>query len=266
MAARIIHFAVALLGRLRRRPGYMFLTAGDEVLAAQLPVRFAFVWLDLMVLSGAWGGLSVLLYSWTWGLFGDYSGIPFMPVAAVLTVGTLLLYRRSVTALAESLSKTGTAVMAITCLILLVQTLCLLGLKSWNPDFPQYLPPTWQWLRPRTMFRPLLLAPLWGGWAMLAACQFCKPGGTTEPVVAAMARGCGPAVTAMSLAAVLTATILYFNHLPWMQLSISAMPMAVAILGGPLLGWKDGSLSRRVLLANNLLAQIAFLLAYLANR
>jgi hypothetical protein len=244
----------------------MLLTAEDDALANQPPGRFGRAWFGLVLLSLGWGACSMVLWSWTWGLFGDFSGIPLMPVAVVTAVGLMGLYPRCLLALAGSLVGREPRRSVAASVIVAVWVLMLLGLKSWNPDFPHYLPYIWQWTRPRMMFRPLLLAPLWGGWAMLLTGQFCRPGELCEPVVAALTRGCSVVMTTVVLAALLGVTVTYFNHLPWTQLSISATAIVTAAAGGVLLCRRWGGLCRGALLATNMLTQIAFMLAYLANR
>ncbi len=266
MPGRMLIAVARGLRWLTHRPGYMLLTAAEEALSGQRPGRFARAWLSVMVVSVLWGGCSVLLWSWTWGLFGDFSGIPLMPAAVVVVLGLSWPYARSLLALAESLvGRDGPRTVAVAVLVT-GWTLMLLGLKSWNPDFPHYFPPLLQWTRPRMMFRALLLAPIWGGWAMLLAGQFCRPSARTEPVVASFARGCGAMTATAVLAVLVLVTVTYFNHLPWTQLSISATPIVTAAVGGVLLCRRWGGLCRSALLGTNLLTQIAFLLAYLAHR
>jgi hypothetical protein len=263
---RLAVVAIGVLRWLAQRPAYMMLTAGDEELARQPPRRFAHAWVGMMLLSLVWGLATVQVWSLTWGVFGDYSGIPLMPAAAVLSVYALWLYRHSILALAGViLTRQGHQVLA-TGTILVALSLILLGLKSLNPDYPTDLPPAWQWIRPRTMYRALSLAPLWGGWAMLVACQFSKPAESAPPAVAAFAAGCTPLAACVVLAAVLSATIVYFGYLPWRPLSISAVAMVVAAAAGPAVSKRRGGLDRNALLATNLLTQLAFLLACLANR
>lgn len=266
MLSKIMKVATGLPRWAGQRPAYLLFVAGDEELSRQPPERFERAWLETMLLSLIWGWAAVQIWSLTWSVFGDYSGIPLMPVASVLTVMVLWPYRRGVLALAEVVCpKEGHRPMAVG-VILAGMVLMWLGLKSWNPDFPTHLPPAWQWLRPRTMFRALMLAPLWGGWSMLVACLLCKPSAATPPAVSAYARGCSPPAAAAVLAVVLSATIVYFNHLPWRQLSISVVAMVVAAVSGPVICRQRGGLDRNVLLGANLLTQLAFLLAYLANR
>ncbi len=266
MPSKIITALRLTGGWLARRPGYMLLTAGDEAIAAEPPERFRLAWLEIMAISLGWGACAPELYSWTWGSFASPTGLTFVPVAIVLAVGMGWLYLRSVLALAEVLGGEGPGRSVAAAVIVAIWTLFLLDLKAYDPDFPYYLPHMLQWLRPRMMFRALLLAPLWGGWAMLITCQFCKPGERTSAPVAAFARGCGPLTATAVLAVLLPVTVLYFNHLPWTQLGISATAVIVAGAGGAVLCRIRGGLCRRALLAANMLTQMGFMLAYLANR
>ena len=68
------------------------------------------------------------------------------------------------------------------------------------------------------------------------------------------------------MAGPLAGSIIYFNFLPWTQLSISAAVIFASIAGGAVLGRLNGGLNRKTLLGANLLSQIVFILAYLANR
>ncbi|MGC9455487.1 MAG: hypothetical protein ACP5HU_11590 [Phycisphaerae bacterium] len=262
---RILGSAVGLLSR---RPGYMLLAADDHRLSAEPAQRFRWAWVELMLLSAAWGVASALLWELCANTFGWYStDFPLIPAAAVLTVTVLSLYRRAITATAELLGgKQQAGTSAAAAIIVVVMALILLGLRSWQPDWPVHMHPWLQWLRPRTMYRPLVLAPVWGAWAMLITPQFRRPDAGTEPQVAQFARGCGPFAAAVCMAAPLTGSIVYFNHMPWTQLGISATAVLTAVAGGQILCALGGGLRRRNLLAANLLTQMAFLLAYLANR
>lgn len=192
---------IALICRwLTHLSGYMLLTAGDEALAAEPAERFARAWRSLIAVSLVWGVASAGLYGVAWAVFGEYTGIQLMPVAAVLAMWVLWFARRMVAALGRELAggDPGEQAAAVA-VIVVVLALALLGLKSWQPD--------WQvgWLRvPRTMFRVLILAPLWGAWSMFVAALFCRATRHTEPSVAAFIGGCGP-LTASALMAVLLA-------------------------------------------------------------
>ena len=248
------------------RPSYMLLTAGAERLAAQPPHRFARAWVGLMLLSLGCALALVAAASWSWLLFQDFGRL-IMPSLAATAVFVLWPFRRGMVALAETIAGDDSTARALTASVLvLALMMCLLRISPVNHH--EYSLRGWLiWLRPENeFFRLLLLMPLWGGWEMLIAVQLGKIGDVTEPAVAAFARGCGPVPMVLSLAAVLAITIQYFNFLPWAQVSISAAAIVAAAVGGAALCRRSGGLTRRALLAGNVLTQFVFLLAYLVVR
>jgi len=148
---------------------------------------------------------------------------------------------------------------------LLVLTLGLLSLKR---DFrhDSYLAPVIVWIRPWfKLYRPIVLMPLWGAWAMLIVPQFCRHGAKTLPQVAAFAKGCRPFSAAVVMGLLLALTITYFNFLGWRQLSILASALVGSGLSGVMFCRFEGGLTRRALLSANVLTQLIFLLACLAT-
>jgi len=250
------------------RPAYLFMTATDARLRAEPAERFGRLWLGLLLLSLAWGGVSAGLYTAAWVIFGDYFGVPLMPVAAVVGGMGLWLYRRSFSALGDTLAEEKSGAALVSAVVTVLLALSLLGLRGWKSDYPASLPAVLTWLRPRPLYRPLLLGPLWGAWAMLIGSQVFSRGGSSfaSPAVEALKSGCGPLKSSIVLAILLAWTTYYFNYLPWTQLSISAAAVGGALLSGWALARRRGGLDRQALLAVNLLTQIVFLMAYLANR
>ena len=86
------------------RPSYMLLTASDTRLAETSPEPFRRAWLGLMVLSGLWGAAMAYLYGGAWSLFGEVTGMPLMPAAAVTVAMAGWLYRRAIVTLARGLA------------------------------------------------------------------------------------------------------------------------------------------------------------------
>ena len=249
------------------RPSYLLLVAADERLSAAGAQQFAHAWPGVMVLSLAWGLASAGLWGVGLVVFGNPADLPLMSTALVVGASAIWPYRRAVSAVGEVLGGGDSRIEGlVTCVTVIFWALALLGLEGWDHDWPTSLAPHWRWLRAQPMYRALLLAPLWGGWAMLIVPQFCRANGRTEPAVAAFAAGCGPLAAAACMGAIAAGTVLYFNYLPWRQLSISAAAVLAAIAGGVVLCRTAGGLNRRSLLAANLLTQLAFLAAYLANR
>jgi cobalamin synthase len=142
-----------------------------------------------------------------------------------------------------------------------------LGLLSIKQDFRSdaSLPKFIAWIRPwEKVYRVPILMPLWGAWAMLVTPQFYRRKSAGDGAVAAFARGCGPLTATAVMGLLLALTITYFNFLPWAQLTISAVTVFAAVAGGTVCCWLDGGLTRRALLAANVITQLVFLLVSLA--
>ncbi len=253
---------------LTNRPAYALLTASDERLGRLQPQRFRGAWVGVMLISLLCGVGLVGLWGAAWAIYGDYD-ILIMPALVTAAVFVLWPFREALVSLAEAIGgRNPTARAASAAVLVLILIMCFMRMKSAPVYRHEYvLPAALAWIRPQQeLYRVLLLMPLWGGWAMLITCQFCKVSDRTEPAVAALAKGCGPLATAACMGMLLAATIMYFNFLPWTQLSISAAAIIAAVGGGLVLCKLVGDLKRNVLLGTNLLTQIAFILTYLANR
>lgn len=248
------------------RPCYQLVTLSDEKLRAESPQRFSRAWLGLVAGSLGWGVASAWLWAGVWKLFNDPSDLMIMP--AVVTAGVIVwLFRQGAVALIEiPFGREGTirALGATGLVMLVIMVLLRLQADWYASEYPlrAYI----AWVRPGgKVYRVLVLMPLWGAWSMLAVCQFCRPTRRTEPAVAAFARGCGPLATAGCMAVGLAMTIGYVGYLGLgAQLAIPAVTIAAAIISGLVMCRATGALTRRGLLAGNLLTQIVFVLAFLA--
>ena len=261
-----IRFIILTYRWLIRRPGYMLMTACDDRLAAEPAERFARAWVGLMLFSLLCGLGLAGLWGLAWKFFPD-SDMLLMHSAVTVAAFALWPFRRHVAAMADLLAGRDTTVRATAAAALvLVLALCLMRMDT-DPIYQGVLAGWASWLRPDYEFsRVLVLMPVWGGWSMLITCQFRRPGEGTCPAVAALARGCGAVVTAGGMGVIMAVTIVYFNFLPWMQLTIPAATVAAAIIGGLVFCRITGGLSQKALLATNMLTQLVFLMAYLSNR
>ncbi len=251
----------AIFHWLTHRPGYMLLTAGDEELSAERPERFARAWMELLILSLGWGMAMWGIWAGLWPIFGP----KILPAILVGAFWLLWPGRRVAASTAEFLggrNVTNRAIAASIWAILLVVCLAMLE-QTWRRDSP--LPGFLAWFRPSDkIYRPLILMPLWGCWAMLITPQFCKPRHGCSPAVAAFARGCGALSAAAVMGLLLAVTIIYFNYLPWEQLGISGVAIATAVIAGIVCCRLRGGLCRSALLGANAATQMAFLLACVA--
>lgn len=263
-----------------RSGGYLLLAGRDEALAAA--PRMGRAWLSLIGVSLLWGVFMAWLWSTAWSVFGDYSGMHLMHTAVILSFSALWLYRRGVEAVSECLGSAGRSQTLGTVVAVLVWALMLLGLRQshdldvvvwpggWlaglSEAWRHALAQLWRGLFPMVVQRVLILAPLWGAWGMLATCQFCRPTERTSAPVAALARGVTAPVLALAMALPLGMTLLWLYFLDWWRLLVPGVTIVFAIAAGRVVCTREGGLTRRALLAVNVLTQLAFLAAYLANR
>ena len=245
----------------------MLLTAGDEQLSSELTGRFTYAWAGLLILALGWGLGSAGIWAVAWKLFGEPVG-RLMPAVAVAVVFGLWLFRRALTGMAEILfasSSTGRSMIVSSFILILTVTLLSLQPDYYRADSP--LPAIISWFRPWVkIYRVLILMPLWGIWATLVTPQFCRPTAETEPALVAFSRGCGPLAVTAVMGLLLAVTITYFNFLPWEQLAVSAVTVFGAITAGVIFCRLTGGLTRKAMLAANVLTQLIFALAYLATR
>ena len=269
MSKRLIIAKLAAVCRwLLSRPSYMLLTASDERLSREAPGRFANAWPGLMLLSLGCGILLAALWGLSWRLFKEPTNIQFTPAAVAVAVFVLWPFRRGISALAEIVAGAGATNRAVvSALSVAVLTLCMLGFSGSQYHREPALPDFLVWARPSVeLYRVLILMPLWGGWAMLITGQFCRPNDETEPALAEFVRGCGPTVATACMLLPGLLTWAYFHFLNGWEISISAATIIAAIAGGIAMAHRTKGLKRNTLLAVNVLAQLAFALAYLANR
>lgn len=246
------------------RSAHVLLNAPGVRLSAHVPTNEA-TWLGVLLLSLATGLLSVAVWGGAWRLLGDLR-LWWIPPVTTLTVLVLGPLRRTLLSWASLGGGRRSIRGLLLCAPLLLLGLCLLRLR----DLPIYcespLPAWMTWLRPQyEQYRVLLLMPLWGGWGMLIAGRFCRQSDRTEPAVAHLPHTCGPMTAALCMGVLLAITIVYFSYLPWTQLTISGAAIFAAVFGSMALCRLSGGLRRDTLLAVNLLTQLTFLLAYLAN-
>jgi len=245
--------------------GYVYLTGTERALAARGAAGVT--WWGVMVASLAWGLFAAGVWSVGNVLFGSKNAAP-----GLLTAAAMLLWpmRRALTSLA-SLGTRESASRSLTLAVLAAGAIVLV-LEVGAPVYPPKEDWLWwgiAWAFPHEHlqhFRALILAPLWGVWAMLAAPKLCRPDGRLDAATRALADSGGPVLTSALLVVPLGATMLYFQWMGWWVFIPAAAPLATAVLTPTLLARLGAALCRRTLLASNALAQLALLLAYLVGR
>lgn len=250
------------------RAALTLLAGSDEKLSALPAERFRWAWLGLLVVSSGWGLLSLAIWYGSYQLCLEPAGF-YAASAIALTLAWMLgLYLRAAGALAGFLARGVDAFVPVAAAVIVgAFVLALLVLPpEWHRQEPP-LPEAIAWIRPGSkVARLLVLMPLWGAWACMILPQFRRPDAARDAQLAAFARGGGPLTCALSMAVLLAASIGAFAFLPWAQLAIPGMGMLAAIGGGLLMSHRRGRMDRDVLLAANMLTQLAMLLTYLAVR
>lgn len=248
------------------RGAWLLLTASPARLEGLQATCFHRAWLWLMLIGLGWGILCVGLWELGGLAVRRSASLPLVSVLLVALATLTGLYRRALESLVALLSVRGAGQAIAATALMLTYVVFLLEGTGWNLNSASYLPRMLEWIRPQPWHRALLLAPVWGSWAMLLTVQFHRPDENTEACVAAFARRCGPATAAFTMGAVLMVSLWYFNHLSWWQFSIPLVTILTAASAGAWFCRAAGGLGRDPLLAVNLLTQMAFLAAYLVNR
>ncbi|MCY2925297.1 MAG: hypothetical protein NT031_07640 [Planctomycetota bacterium] len=231
---------------------------------------FAGAWAGLLILSLAWGLASEGLFAavlWVCQRVSPPVWEAGAVVATAALAGPFRLAGLELAGLAGARRRPARIATALVLWGLWAGCLAYLRLTQHHgqSDEEQALPAALAWIRPdMEAFRVLILAPLWGAWAMMIAVQFRRPGAGALAAMAEFAAGCGPVLSAAVMGVLLGGSILYFSFLPWYQLAISAGAILGGIAAGVLAGRRAGGLTRGTLLAANLGAQGGFVLAYLA--
>ena len=250
-----------------RRPAWALLWAGRSHLA-QTDAR-ATTWMhwELMGLGLTIGVGLALLWSGAWALFGDgFSALPLAPATAALVVMTLGVYRRAVVALGSLLSRRSPPALGVSVVVVTLLA-CLLGLRSWHSDWPTDFPVAVQWMRPIPLFRALVMAPLWGMWSMLAVCLFAPVTRRTELAVSQLVGRVGAGFVAFWMVLLVLLNSWWFGFLDavFNGVAISLTPIIAGLAAGQWFCYRTGGVTRKALLATNLLAQLAFAFAYQAS-
>ncbi len=249
------------VGWLGGRGGYVLLTGGYRRLAGAPPERFDHAWASLLAAALLAGLAGAGVYDASWKLLPTIGGMRILQPAMLTLFWVAWPLREAVGALAWVLGRSPRQRQSIGA-ALVVLLFAALGSLSAHAHTEHAWPGAVAWMRPYVLYRPMLLMPLWGAWAMLVTVQFVRPAERTSPQVERFARTCGALTTAAVMGVLLLGTVQYFAFLPWEQLIVSGAGVLSGAVGGAAI-CGGGRLTRRRLLATNLLTQLVFLLTYL---
>ncbi|MCA9256822.1 MAG: hypothetical protein KDA33_14335 [Phycisphaerales bacterium] len=217
----------------------------------------------------------------TWRVFGEIGSLRLLPSFAVVVVFATLTGHRTLQAairLVEAPAdaqqpRNGQARVGEKSLILLI--LSLLGMfvlvlslqeiQGWWPAADDWR--SWfNWMYPRPIYRPLLLAPLWGHWGMLVALCAGRAAPHADPLTRNYVRGLNVWKLVVHSAAPLFLTSVYLSRDgrfftgPMMVATL----LAATILFATIVANLRGGQCRSSVLTTGLFAQTLFLVLYRA--
>lgn len=158
-----------------------------------------------LIVGLAWAGL----FRVSWRIFGETGSLRPIPALAIVLLdccftGTFLVlgFARTVDTLTGStpamrpLNRSAPfsqiASLAL-CLIILTEFILILSIR---PETPWWPSTGWRakfnWIYPAPIYRPLILAPLWGRWGMIVAACVGRTGRDAEPEVRAFVASSRP--------------------------------------------------------------------------
>jgi hypothetical protein len=154
-----------------------------------------------------WGLLIGIIYAGVfrvgWRCFGEYQYIRFVPMALVLAADLGFCGYRLVWAAATVVSRRhneGSIVLPVTLAVLMTVLIIAMLKYAVLLSIPMGIPKPsiggiWDWrqrlriLYPQPIYRPLILMPLWGRWAMMLAMSIGRAAPTSPPRLQRMAAG-----------------------------------------------------------------------------
>jgi len=250
-------------------------TGGAAVVAA---VRWI-VPLGLLIGLG-WVGMFRL----TWRLFGETANIRVMPALAITLLECLLTGPYLAMGLARTvhlltgqqprqapqdpltpLSPVGTLTLALTVLCQWVLVVSIPDVQTWWPmeaDWRHYF----NFLYPRAIFRPLILAPLWGRWGLLLAATIGRTTRHADGDTVALAGAMRPSrlLWQSILPVALTAIYCSREHNRFIGVVLAMLVFAATFVVAFAMGQRGGGQTRQSLCAAGQVSQLAFLTFYRA--
>jgi cobalamin synthase len=220
-----------------------------------------------------------VIFRLTWRVFGEYQRIRWVPVMAVLAVDLMVCgYRMlagaaSLTSLKsekEGIAPPGLRGLVVVLLIVLgkFSLLAALPIGAWRS------PPSGSWggflgqlgwLYPTAIYRPLILAPLWGRWAMSLAVTIGRTAPGESVRLQRMAGGSSLAIVVVGWLACAVLTAIYCSgsgeHVTrGVVLALAAM--VIAYLTSFALALRAGGQTEATVGACGLVTEVTFLVCY----
>ncbi len=225
------------------------------------------------------GFLWVGVFRVVWRLYGEeVTSLRLVPAAAVLLVDVLFTGYRSFGGLTstvhaltgprharepEEVNPNGLAQSAVMVLLLaIVLELVLLsalrtGAWWWPDDWRRHL----NFAYPRLIYRPLLLAPLWGRWAILLAASLGRVATRSHPAASGLSQAVSPTFVLATFLLPLGMTSVYCSRSGNLVIGaiIALTVLGVTFTASVVIARRGGGQTWRSMLAAGKIAELAFL-------
>ncbi|MFQ5423890.1 MAG: adenosylcobinamide-GDP ribazoletransferase [Phycisphaerae bacterium] len=230
------------------------------------------------------GLLWAIVFRVTWRLFGETGNLRVVPALSVVLLECLFTGPFLAMGLARTahlltgerprrdemdrwtpLSPVGTLVLILT---LISQYVFIVSIPAVAPWWPT--PADWRshfnFVYPQPIYRPLLLAPLWGRWALLLAATIGRPGHDADADTVALCRSMSPRrlILAAILPMVLTAIYCSRSRNFLIGIIIGMLVFGASFLVAVVMARRGGGQTRPSLFACGQIAQLALLALYRA--
>lgn len=232
-----------------------------------------------LVIGLAWAGL----FRVTWKVYGETAGLRLIPSLALvllesLFTGVLLTFglvrtihilggHRPVTERLDPVAPLSPAATLALVLVVMGQWILIASIPVVNPWWP-----TMGWrqhfnfLYPAPVYRPLLLAPIWGRWGLLAAACIGRTSRHADAETVALCKGVRPTALLYSALIPLTLSAVYFARDGNLLLGVIAglLVFGITYLAAVVMARRGGGQTRQSLYAAAQIAQLVFLAVYRA--
>ncbi len=218
----------------------------------------------------------------TWRIYGETANMVLIPALAIILLeciltGRLLLLGATGTVErmagiddknAGANAPLSTIGVLTLCTVVLTQWVLLVSLRditTWWPSAPDWRH-HFNFLYPRIIFRPLILAPLWGRWGILLATTIGRPSSYADTATAGISRAIGPRRMLIHTLLPIIVTTVFFSREQNRFIGgvMSMLVFAVTFFASFAVARRCGGQSRHTIFAAGLVAQLGFLAIYRA--
>jgi hypothetical protein len=131
----------------------------------------------------------------------------------------------------------------------------------WPSDWRRHL----NFAYPQLIYRPLLLAPLWGRWAVLLAASLGRVASRSHPAAAGLSRAVSPKLVTLTFLMPLVMTAVYCSRSGNLILGtiIALSVLGLTFVASVVIARRGGGQTRRSMLAAGKMAELIFLGAFI---